>query len=268
MTARSQKGRFVVHTAAEVAAIREAARATAWVRDGLCRLAQPGVTTLDLDRAAGELIRQTGGKSAFLNYPGHGGPFPGQVCISVNDEVVHGFGRADRVLRAGDLVSLDVGVKLGIGIGDTAVTVCVGRAPDPLQERLLRATRESLEAGIAAARTGRDVCEIGRAVQKVVEAAGFGVVRDFVGHGCGTALHEPPEVPNFSTPARGPLLRPGMVLAIEPMVNAGTERVTVDADNWTVRTADGALSAHFEHLVLITEQEAEILTCPKTAASE
>ena len=259
------KGRGVIHTPAEVVAIRAAARATAWVRDELGGAVRPGMTTLELDRLAGELIRQTGGKSAFLGYRG----FPGQVCISVNDEVVHGIGRADRVLLPGDLVSLDVGVRLGIGIGDTATTICVGGAPGTVQERLLRVTRDGLAAGIAAARAGNDVCEIGCAVQRVVEAAGFGVVRDFVGHGCGLQLHEPPEVPNFATKPKGPVLRPGMVLAIEPMVNAGTERVTVDGyDHWTVRTEDGSLSAHFEHLVLVTEQEAEILTCPKTPAFE
>jgi len=259
------KGRSVVHTVAEISAIRAAARATAWVRDELALRVQAGMTTLEVDRLAGELIRRTGGKSAFLGYRG----FPGQICISVNDEVVHGIGRPDRVLHVGDLVSLDVGVKLGIGIGDTATTVCVGGAPGPVQERLLRATRESLDAGMAAARSGNDVSEIGRAVQAVVEAAGFSVVRDFVGHGCGLELHEPPEVPNFATKPKGPVLRPGMVLAIEPMVNAGTARVEVDRhDGWTVRTADGGLSAHFEHLVLITEQEVEILTCPKTLAFE
>ena len=191
MTGRPPRRCGIVHTAAEIAAIREAARATAWVRDGLCGMVQPGMTTLDLDRMAGELIRQTGGRSAFLGYHG----FPGQVCISVNDEVVHGIGRADRVLQPGDLVSLDVGVRLGIGVGDTAATVCAGGAPGPLQERLLLVTSESLAAGIGAARAGRDVCEIGCAVERVVKAAGFRVVRDFVGHGCGTELHEPPEVP-------------------------------------------------------------------------
>ena len=251
----------VVHTPAEIVMIRQAAMVAARVRDALARLVAPGMTTLELDQIAGGLIRQNGGESAFLGYRG----FPGQVCISVNDEVVHGIGRADRVLRPGDLVSLDIGVRVGAGIGDTAVTVPVGAPPAAVAARLMQATEDALAAGIAAARSGRDVSEIGAAVEAVVSAAGFSVVRDFVGHGCGTALHEPPEVPNFRTPPRGVLLRPGMVLAIEPMVNAGTWRVAVDrGDNWTVRTADGSLSSHSEHMVLIHETESENLTCPKT----
>ncbi len=255
------KARFVVHSPETIAGIRDAARATTEVLRELSRQVQPGVTTLMLDQLAGQLIRSQGGESAFLGYRG----YPGQVCISVNDEVVHGIGRADRVLASGDLVGLDVGVRLKGCIGDTAATICAGGRPAPLAARLLSATQAALDAAIAAARGGVDVSEIGRAVEKVVKAAGFAVVRDFVGHGCGRDLHEPPEVPNFTTPVRGVSLRPGMVLALEPMVNVGGWRVTVDRDDgWTVRTADGSLSAHFEHLVLITEGNAEVLTCPKT----
>jgi len=255
------KARFVVHPPATIAGIRDAARATARVLQELSRQVQPGVTTLMLDQLAGQLIRSQGGESAFLGYHG----YPGQVCISVNEEVVHGIGRADRVLAPGDLVGLDVGVRLKGCIGDSAATICAGGRPAPVATRLLNTTREALDAAIAAAQCGADVSEIGKAVEMVVKTAGFSVVRDFVGHGCGRDLHEPPEVPNFTTAARGVILQPGMVLAIEPMVNAGGWRVTVDrGDGWTVRTADGSLSAHFEHMVLITEGEAEVLTCPKT----
>ncbi|MFA4945321.1 MAG: type I methionyl aminopeptidase [Lentisphaeria bacterium] len=261
----AKSGRVIIHTPGEIAAIRVAARATAAVRDELARLAAPGMTTGELDQLAGALIRATGGESAFLGYHG----YPGQICISVNDEVVHGIGHAGRRLRPGDLLSLDIGVRLGGGIGDTALTIAVGGTPpSPEAARLLEVTEASLYAGIRAARGGRAVSEIGAAVEAVVAAAGMHVVRDFVGHGCGTQLHEPPEIPNFATRSRGPKLQPGMVLAIEPMVNLGTHQVSVDAgDGWTVRTADGSLSAHFEHLILITDGNPEILTCPKTPSA-
>lgn len=260
MAARGEREKKIVHTAAEIAGIREAARLAGEVLAEVGRLLQPGMTTLFVDEMAGDLIRRKGAESAFYRYRG----FPGQLCISVNDEVVHGIGRAERMIRPGDLVSLDIGVRLNGCIGDTAATFSVGAAPTGGVRRLLEATQESLVRGIAQARAGRDVCEIGRAVEKFIRAAGFSVVRDFVGHGCGCSLHEPPEVPNFSLPARGPVLEPGMILAIEPMVNAGAHRVTVDReDGWTVRTADGSLSAHFEHMVLVTQAEPEILTCPR-----
>lgn len=251
----------IIHSEREIPGIRLAAQAAARVLDELCAAVRPGMSTLELDELAGERIRATGGGSAFLGYHG----FPGQICISLNEEVVHGIGRADRVILPGDLVSLDVGVRLDGFIGDNARTLCAGREPSPGQQALLDATREGLMAGIAAAVNGNFVNDISRAVEQVVVNCGFAVVRDFVGHGCGTALHEAPEVPNFAQRQRGARLQPGMVLAIEPMVNQGTHRVNVDpGDKWTVRTADGALSAHFEHMVLITQDNAEILTWPKT----
>lgn len=256
---RKDRDLVVVHTPAEVVGIRAAAQITALVRDELLRMVQPGMTTLVLDQLAGDLIRRHGGESAFYQYRG----FPGQICISVNDEVVHGIGSAQRLIRPGDLVSLDIGVRLNGFIGDSAASLWMGGAPPPNVAKLLEVTEASLYLGIGAARAGNDVSEIGRAIERRVKSAGFTVVRDFVGHGCGSRLHEPPEVPNFAQPARGPVLRPGMTLAIEPMVNAGSSRVTVDADGWTVRTADRSLSAHFEHLVLVTEGNAEILTCQK-----
>lgn len=258
-----RRARVITHSRQEVDGIRRAARATAGVRDELCRQVRPGVTTADLDRIAGALIRETGGISAFHGYHG----FPGQVCISINDEVVHGIGRPDVLIGAGDMVSLDVGVKLDGFIGDTAMTVIAGDAADPATGRLIAAAREALDAGIAQARSSNVVNDISKAVQDVVDGHGFSVVKDFVGHGCGCDLHEPPEVPNFAQTHPGPRLRPGMVLAIEPMVNAGACHVTVDNnDGWTVRTRDGSLSAHVEHVVLITRSEPEILTWPKTAS--
>ncbi|MBT3379872.1 MAG: type I methionyl aminopeptidase [Lentisphaerae bacterium] len=256
-----RKRNVVIHTEREIAGIREACAATAHVRDELCASVRPGISTRQIDDLARGLIAQVGGTSAFLGYRG----FPGQICISLNDEVVHGIGRADRVIQCGDLVSLDVGVKLNGFIGDTARTVAVPPPSSPVAASLMHATQESLEAGIAAACGGCYVNDISRAVERVILDAGFTAVRDFVGHGCGCALHEPPEVPNFAQRDRGPKLRAGMVLAIEPMVNAGGHQVRVEEDGWTVRTADHSLSAHFEHMVLITNGKPEILTCPKTA---
>lgn len=253
--------RVVIHNECEIAGIRAAAAAAARVRDRLGNRIVPGMSTLDVDCAAAELIAETGGRSAFLGYRG----FPRQICISLNDEVVHGMGRADRIIGPADLVSIDVGVVLNGFVGDTAKTVSVGTVP-PAARRLLDTTQESLAAGIAVARVGHYVNAIGVAVEATVGAAGFAVVRDFVGHGCGRDLHEPPEVPNFAQRQRGPRLQSGMVLAIEPMVNAGTGQVVVDADRWTVRSRDGSLSAHFEHMILITRNEPEILTWPKTAS--
>jgi methionyl aminopeptidase len=216
------------------------------------------MSTGDVDGLAAQLIRAAGGEPAFLDYRG----FPGNICVSVNDEVVHGIG-GKRVIAPGDLVSVDVGVRLGGYIGDTAASVCAGGPPTAGAEALMARTLECLERAIAAAAGGNHVNDIGTAVQEHAEAAGYSVVRDFVGHGCGCELHEPPEVPNYKGAGRGPKLEAGMVLAIEPMVNAGAEKVVVDGDGWTVRTADGSLSAHFEHMVLITKEEAEILTWPK-----
>ncbi len=259
MTAK-RGGRVVVHTPREIEGIRQAAAVTATVRDRLARVIRPGMTTQEIDDAAADFITETGGESAFHGYRG----FPGQVCVSLNDEVVHGIGSRERKVQPGDIVSLDVGVRLNGFIGDTALSVLVGAPATPATPRLLEVTRNCLDAGIKAAKCGARVGDIGAAVEDVANQAGFSVVRDFVGHGCGCSLHEPPEVPNFKCSSQGPKLRPGMVLAIEPMVNIGTAAVSVDADGWTVRTRDGKNSAHFEHMVLITENEPEILTWPKT----
>ena len=206
------------------------------------------------------MINATGGKSAFRGYRG----YPGNICISVNDEVVHGIGSPDRVIEENDLVSIDVGVEIDGGVGDTALTFGFV-TPSPDQARLLEGTRRALVDGIAAARRGQRVAAISRAVEKTARRYRLGIVREYVGHGCGTHLHEPPEVPNYSGWGEGPRLVPGMVICIEPMLNLGSQQITLDrVDGWTVRTRDGSLSAHFEHMILITEQDPEILTWPKT----
>ena len=247
-----------IYKGSDLEGVRVAAQASAYVLQRLCDAVTPGMSTLDLDRLAAEFIKETGGKSAFLNYHG----YPAQICCSVNEVVVHGIGRVDKVINPGDIVSLDVGVTVGGFTGDNARSVIAGGVSTPLKDKLLEATRSSLEAGIAAAVPGNRVCDIGAAVEKVVKAAGFSVVRDMVGHGCGRKMHEDPQVPNYKLPGFSPELKPGMILAIEPMVNVGTWRITIDKeDGWTVRTADGSLSAHFEHQILITQKEPEVLTC-------
>ena len=250
---------YVIHTAEEIERIRVAMSMTAQVRDQLVSLIRPGMTTLQIDQLAGDLIRSTGGTSGFLNYHG----FPGNICISLNDEVVHGIGVGHRVVQESDIVSLDIGVSYNNAVGDTAVTIGFGELPKDTA-RLLKATREALMAGIAAAKKGNYIRDISRAIEKRALADQLGIVREMVGHGVGVRLHEPPDVPNYVTPVRGPKLVPGMVLAIEPMLNLGTHRISQDNDGWTIRTKDGSLSAHFEHSILITENEPEILTWQKT----
>jgi len=200
------------------------------------------------------MVRAAGAEPAFKGYRG----FPGTICASVNHEVVHGFPN-DRVLEEGDILSVDMGVKLGGYYGDSAVTVPIGRIA-PAAQALLDVTEASLYAGIDAAKVGGRVSDIGHAIQRHVEAHGYSVVREFVGHGIGTKLHEEPQVPNYGPPGRGPRLAEGMVLAIEPMVNQGRAAVRVLADGWTAVTVDGSLSAHFEHTVAIGGEGAEVLT--------
>lgn len=253
---------FIIHTPEEILRIRAAAEATGRIRERLAVECRAGMTTGEFDDLAGMLIAETGGKSAFFGYHG----YPGQICISVNEEVVHGIGRHDRVLLPTDVVSIDLGVELNGACGDTAVTFALqSEVPDDVK-RLLEFTRRALEAGISRAVAGNYIRDISAAVEHVARQGRLGVVRDYVGHGCGIHLHEPPEVPNFVAPDRGPRLEPGMVLAIEPMFNLGTWRVVTDAsDHWTVRSRDNSISAHFEHLVLITNNKPEVLTAwPKT----
>ncbi len=244
----------IIHTPDEIKRIRVAAHAAAIARERIAAQAEPGMTTRQLDDIAGAIIHELGGIPTFLNYAG----FPRNICISVNDVVVHGIAN-DYVMKEGDVVSIDVGVTLDGGIGDTAKTVVLGKS-DKDKDRLLIGTAESLEAGIAAAKADGHIIDISRAVEKVAKEYKLGIVRDLVGHGCGIKLHEPPEVPNFSTKSPGPRLQAGMVLCIEPMLNLGTHRVYVEPDQWTVRTEDGKLSAHFEHMILILDNQTEVLT--------
>ena len=224
---------------------------------------QPGLTTREIDEFAGERIRSYGAKSAFLGYRG----YPCNICISVNEEVVHGLA-GDRRVNFGDIVSIDVGVLYNGFIGDNAKTVVVGGCDAPTQA-LLDVTEQSLQKGIDQAVVGNRVVDISRAIQDYVEENHFSVVREFVGHGVGRTVHEAPEVPNFVGDRKNsPKLQAGMTLAIEPMVNAGKPAVKMLNDGWTVLTADGSLSAHFEHTILVTEGAPEILTCPELMPSE
>lgn len=252
--------RTQIYKADELAGIRKAAGSAATILKKLLDSLRPGLSTWELNELAFELIKETGGTSAFHGYRG----FPGQICISVNDEVVHGIGRKDKIIELNDLVSLDVGVKLNGFNGDNASTKCIGGDSDSKDAALLKAGRECLEVGIAAARAGNRVTDIGREIENHARQAGFPVVRDFVGHGCGRELHEPPEVPNFACKRPGIKLLPGMVLAIEPMLNQGSAEIKVDNDGWTVRTKDRLKSVHFEHMITITNGKAEILTWPMT----
>lgn len=231
------------------------------VLEEIREILRPGMTTLDIDKIAEDRIRKEGGTPAFKGYPHPGGGpgFTGTVCASVNDEVVHGIPSAKTALKDGDIVSVDVGVLFRGYFGDAAETFPVGTV-SPQAEALMRVTLEALMCGIDMARTGKRVSDIGHAVQSHVEASGFSVVREFVGHGIGAALHEEPQIPNFGDPGRRERLAAGMVLAIEPMVNAGAPEVlTSAADGWTARTRDGSLSAHFERSVAVTENGPRIL---------
>jgi methionyl aminopeptidase len=215
----------------------------------------PGVSTAELDELAEDLIADAGATAAFKGYHG----YPATICASINDEVIHGIPSGRRLLQEGDIVSIDVGVSVGGYFGDSAITVPVGAVSEEAA-RLLRVTEESLWKAIDRARSGARVSDIGHAVQRHVEAHGFSVVREFVGHGIGQRMHEEPQIPNYGEPGRGPRLAEGMVLAIEPMVNAGKPAVKVLSDGWTAVTRDNSLSAHFEHTVAVTAGEPWILT--------
>ena len=253
-------GRVLLKTDRDVAGIRRAAGVVERALAAAARLVRPGTPTRALDEAAEAVIRGAGGRPAFKGYRmgGDTPPFPGSLCISVNDVVVHGF-PSDYEMREGDVVSVDCGVELDGYFGDFAYTFAVGAVSDETRA-LLDATRESLYLGIEQAGAGRRTGDIGYAVQAHCEGRGYGVVRDLVGHGVGRRLHEPPNVPNVGRRGTGKKLKPGMTLCIEPMINGGTADVTVDDDGWTVRTADGRPSAHFEHMVLVQKGRAEVLS--------
>src|SRR5215831_6153227 len=253
---------IIIKSERDLEAMRPACVVASTVLDEVAAFIQPGVTTKQVDDFAAARIKQLGAKSAFLGYR----KYPCQICISVNDQVVHGLA-GPRQLRFGDIVSLDIGIIYNGFIGDTARTVAVGGC-SLLAQKLMDITEKSLHEGIAAAVAGHRVVDISRAIQKYVESNGFSVVREFVGHGVGRTMHEEPQVPNFVDGKPTPRLRPGMTIAIEPMVNAGLPGVKILNDDWTVVTRDGSLSAHFEHTVLITESEPEILTWPEKMPSK
>ena len=245
---------IVCKSASELVRMRTANALVADVLGALKAMVLPGVTTLDLDAVAESLVRDGGAEPAFKGYRG----YPATLCASVNEEVVHGI-PSKRPLKAGDIVSLDVGVLLDGFYGDSALTVPVGEI-SVAAAKLLSVTEQSLERAISAVRAGARVSDLGHAVQHYVEATGYSVVREFVGHGIGTKLHEEPQIPNYGQPGQGPRLAEGMVLAIEPMVNVGSATVKILKDGWTAVTSDGNLSAHFEHTVAVTAEGAEVLT--------
>ena len=245
---------IVCRSQAEIVKLRRVNQLVGRILSELRAMVNPGVTTAQIDALAEQRVREAGAEPAFKGYHG----YPATVCASVNEQVVHGIPSA-RTLNDGDVISIDMGARLDGFFGDCAVTVPVGKVTEEASE-LLRVTEEALFRGIEAAKPGARVSDIGAAVQQHVEAHGFSVVREFVGHGIGTSLHEEPQIANYGPGGRGPRLSEGMVLAIEPMVNAGQPAVKVLADGWTAVTRDGSLSAHFEHTVVVTGEGCEILT--------
>lgn len=250
---------IAIRTEREIALLREANRIVAEVLSVLADKVEPGVTTGELDAIAAEMIRDAGGEASFLGYQG----FPASTCISVDEVIVHGI-PGKRRLKEGQICSIDVGVRYKGYYGDAAISVPVGEV-DEERQRLMEVTDRALANGIDAARAGNYLEDISRAVEDTVRGEGFSVVRNFVGHGIGTEMHAEPQIPNFRTGRRGPKLKAGMVLALEPMVNAGTHEVTVLEDGWTAVTADGRPSAHFEHSIVIRDGDAEILSVSRAA---
>jgi methionyl aminopeptidase len=247
-----------IKRAAEIDRMRAAGQILVEILDVLKAEVRPGVTTGDLDAIASRMMEDAGAVSSFRGY-GSNPPFPGVICASVNDEVVHGIPSSRRRLAEGDLVSIDIGCIVDGWHADCARTWTVGSVPREVQE-LIDLTRRGMEAGIAAARPGNRLGDIGHAIESVARERGYGIVRPFVGHGIGRSMHEDPQVPNYGRPGTGMLIEPGMCFAIEPMFNLGGDDVVVADDNWTVRTADGALSAHFENTIAVTEAGSEVLT--------
>lgn len=238
----------------EIELMRQAGRITAAARALARDMVTPGITTAQIDREVRHFIEKNGARPTFLGYGG----FPGSLCVSVNDEVIHGI-PGSRVIRDGDIVSVDVGATWKGFVGDCAGTYVAGEGTEEAR-RLIRVTRQSFFEGMKFARAGNRIGDISHAIQTYVEQNGFSIVREYVGHGVGAELHEAPEVPNYGEPGRGPRLLKGMTIAVEPMVNAGTYEVRVLKDGWTVKTRDGKLSAHYENTILITDGEPEILT--------
>jgi methionyl aminopeptidase len=247
---------IVCKSVSEIEKMRRSGHIVRQVLDSVKEVVAPGVSTMDLERVAERKIKELGAKPAFKGYY----DYPCVLCTSINDEIVHGIPSERRVLKTGDIVSIDTGVVLDGYYGDAAITVPVDGGLSPELQTLLDVTRESLYRGIEAARVGNTIGDVGSAVQRLVESNGFSVVREFVGHGIGTKLHEDPQVPNYGAPGSGPRLRDGMVLAIEPMVNVGRSETRLLDDKWTAVTQDGSWSAHFEHCVAVTKNGPVILT--------
>ena len=250
-----------IKSESDLQTMREACRIAATVLDKLCRIVAPGVNTYDLDQEGKKLLAQMGARSACFGYQIGNKRFPAYTCLSVNEEIVHGIGDLRRILQEGDLVSVDVCVEYMGFIGDNARTVGVGQIA-PENELLLKRTAESLRQAIDQARLANRVGAISNAVERYIRPFGYGIIRDFVGHGVGRSMHEAPQIPNFGSRNRGERLRPGMTLAIEPMIARGRPEVVMADDGWTALTIDGSPSAHFEHTVLVTKDEPEILTIP------
>ena len=247
---------IIVKSEREIELMRRAGKITAAARALAGEMVKPGVTTQEIDKAVFRFIRSQGAEPSFLNYSG----YPASVCVSINDEIIHGI-PGPRVLKEGDIVSVDVGAYIGGFHGDCAATYACGKISDEAK-RLIDVTRQSFFEGIKYAHEGNRISDISHAVQAYVEANGFSVVREYVGHGVGRKMHEAPEVPNFGEPGHGPKLLRGMTIAVEPMVNAGTAAIRQMSDGWTVRTRDGKNAAHYENTILITGGEPEILTVP------
>ncbi|MDK9712000.1 type I methionyl aminopeptidase [Acidaminobacter sp.] len=245
---------ILVKSSTEIEYMRESGKIVATVHSVLKDMIKPGITTKELDEIAERIILEHGAQPAFKGYGG----FPATICASVNEEVVHGI-PGDRMLREGDIISIDVGALKNGYYGDSAKTYPVGKI-SAKAEKLIRVTRESFYEGLKFCKVGYRLSDVSHAIQMHVEAEGFSVVRDYVGHGIGASLHEDPQIPNYGPAGKGPRLSPGMVLAIEPMINAGRFLVRVLGDNWTVVTADGSLSAHYEHTIAITDEDPIILT--------
>ena len=245
---------IICKSQAEIDIMREAGRIVARTHRELAKYIRPGITTQELDDIAENFIRKCGANPSFKGYGG----FPGSICASVNEELVHGI-PGKRVLKEGDIISVDIGAELDGFHGDSAWTYGVGKISND-NKRLLEVTENSLFEGLAQAKPDARLSDISHAIQVCAEAAGYSIVREYVGHGVGRRLHEDPQIPNYGAPGRGPRLKPGMVLAIEPMVNAGKRNVRTLVDNWTVITVDGSMCAHFEHTIAITENGYEIMT--------
>lgn len=249
---------IIIKNPDELERMRVSGRIAAEVRDRVARKIAPGVTTGDLGDYAGQLIKENSAESAFLGYRG----YPGQICVSVNDEVVHGI-PGKRRIAIGDVVSIDVGVRFDGFLGDTATTVMVG-VTDPAVVKLVETAERALKNGIAEVIDGKKLSNVSNRIERTACSAGFSVVKAYVGHGIGRNLHEDPQIPNFGAPGRGPVMRKGMTLCLEPMINIGGSEVALGDDGWTVVTADGSYSAHFEHMVAVSDGVAEILTVSHT----